>query len=239
VPGVDGTYAPARRVDSNVFSLRALVEQMAVRIRPEELTLRPAFLPAGGFTLREAAPGLYRGRGLEVSFDSAGGVPIMQIGGPVLRYVRVPWWQSAATVVPLAVIATLLASAATLGWLMALVRRTGDRLDEAGERVRLTTRVALLLDLTAVVSAAWLVFWGWPFAALSSPVGASVALLMYAAAWTAVLLTPLVVWYAHRLRARQPGTRWLRGREYLFVVAHLLLTAICLQWRMAGTTLAF
>jgi CubicO group peptidase (beta-lactamase class C family)/predicted esterase len=74
-PGIDGTYAPARRVDSNVFSLRALVEQMAVRISPEALTLRPAFLPAGGLALREAAPGVYRGRGLEVSFDSAGGVP--------------------------------------------------------------------------------------------------------------------------------------------------------------------
>jgi hypothetical protein len=163
----------------------------------------------------------------------------MQIGAPVLRYVRVPWWQSAAIVVPLAAIATLLAFAATVGWLMASIRRSRDRLDEAGRRLRWTARAALLLDLTAVVSAVWLVFWGWPFAALSSPVATSVAVLMYAAAWTAIVLTPFVVWHAHRLRARRPGTRWLRGREYLFVVAHRLLTAICLQWRIAGTTLAF
>jgi len=61
---------------------------------------------------------------------------------------------------------------------------------------------------------------------------------MYAAAWIAVLLTPLVLWHAYRLIAHRPGTTWLRVREYLFVSAHLMLVIVCLQWRIAGTTFA-
>jgi CubicO group peptidase (beta-lactamase class C family) len=82
--GVDGTYVPARRVESNVFGVRALVEQLAVRVRAGELTFGPAFLPIGGFTLREVTPHLYRGNGFEVSFDHAVGDPVMQMGTPVL-----------------------------------------------------------------------------------------------------------------------------------------------------------
>lgn len=237
--GADGTNVPARRVESNVFALRALAEQMAVRIGHGELTLRPAFLPSGGLALREVVPGLYRGDKFEVSFDRAGGVPVMQIGSPVLRYVRVPWWQSAGVLLPLAVFATLLALAAAVGWPIAIVRQARHQMDVTGRRLRWATRVALLLDLTAVVCAVWLVFWGWPLVALSSPGGSDVAMIMYAAAWISVLLSPFVVWHARRLGVHRPGTKWLRAREYLFVFAHLLLVVVCLQWRIAGATLAF
>jgi hypothetical protein len=61
---------------------------------------------------------------------------------------------------------------------------------------------------------------------------------MYAAAWISVLLTPAAIWYACRLWAFRTGARWFRGREYLFVSAHVLLVMLCLQWRIAGTTFA-
>jgi hypothetical protein len=64
-------------------------------------------------------------------------------------------------------------------------------------------------------------------------------MIMYAAAWLSVLLTPFVVWHARRLGVHRPGTKWLRAREYLFVFAHLILVVVCLQWRIANTTFAF
>jgi len=237
--GVDGTYVPARRVESNVFSVRALAEQFAVRVRSKELTFRPAFLPVGGFTLREVTPRLYRGDGFEVSFDHAGGDAIMQVGTPVLRYIRVPWWRSAGIVVPVTVIGVLLALAGVLGWPLAILRQRRNHMDTASCRLRSTIRVALLLDLAAVVGAVWLVFWGWPLVAVSSPFGTTVAIAIYAAAWISVLLTPFVVWHVCRLWARPLGTRWLRAREYLFMFAHVVLVAVLVQWRIVGTTLAF
>jgi CubicO group peptidase (beta-lactamase class C family) len=239
VAAVPGTYAPARRVDSNVFALRSLAEQLTVRVGNGEISLRPGFLPFGGFALREIVRGLYRGEGFEVSFDRAGGVPVLQIGSPVLRFVRVPWWRRASVVVPVTMLATILALAGVVGWPIAIVRQARDQLDAQARRLRWTTRVALLLDLTALTSAVWLVFWGWPLVALSSPVGTRVAMGMYAAAWMAVLLTPAVAWHACRLWARQQGTTSLRVREHLFVSAHLLLVLVCFQWGIAGTTLAF
>ena len=136
-------------------------------------------------------------------------------------------------------ISVLLALAAAAGWPIAIVRQAQHGMDATGRRLRWTTRVALLLDLTAIVCAVWLVFWGWPLVALSSPRGADVAMIMYAAAWISVLLTPFVVWHARRLGVRRPGTKWLRAREYLFVFAHLILVVVCLQWRIANTTFAF
>jgi hypothetical protein len=136
-------------------------------------------------------------------------------------------------------LATILALAGVVGWPIAIVRQARDQLDAPARRLRWTTRVALLLDLTALTSALWLVFWGWPLVALSSPVGTRVAMSMYAAAWMAVLLTPAVAWHACRLWARQQGTTSLRVREHLFVSAHLLLVLVCFQWGIAGTTLAF
>jgi hypothetical protein len=236
--GVDGTYVPARRVESNVFAVRALAERIAVRVRSGELTFRPAFLPFGGFTLREVRARLYRGNGFEVSFDRAGGVPILQIGTPVLRYVRVPWWRTAGIVVPSTVIAVLLALAGVVGWPIAVLRQGRHQMDLTARRLRSTTRAALLFDLAAVVCAVWLVWWGWPLVALSSPVGTTITLGMYAAAWIAVLLTPAAIWHACRLWAHQSGASWFRGREYLFVSAHVVLVILCLQWRIAGTTLA-
>jgi hypothetical protein len=236
--GVDGTYVPARRIESNVFGLRALAEQLAVRVKAGELAFRPAFFPFGGFTLREVRALLYRGNGFEVSFDRAGGVPIMQIGTPVLRYVRVPWWRSAGIVVPSTVIAVLLALAGVVGWALTIIRQRPHQIDLTARRLRLTTRAVLLLDLAAVVCAVWLVFWGWPLVALSSPLGTTITLGMYAAAWLSVLLTPAAIWHSYRLWAHQTGARWFRGREYLFVSAHVLLVMLCLQWRIAGTTLA-
>jgi hypothetical protein len=140
--------------------------------------------------------------------------------------------------VPVTVIAMLLALAGVLGWPIAIVRQRRQHMDVTARRLRSTTRAALLFDLAAVVCAVWLVFWGWPLVALSSPIGTTITLGMYAAAWISVLLTPAVIWYACRLWASQPGARWFRGREYLFVSAHVLLVMLCLQWRIAGTTFA-
>jgi hypothetical protein len=159
----------------------------------------------------------------------------MQIGTPVLRYVRVPWWRSAGVVVPATVIAVLLAFARVVGWPLTIVRRG---MDLTARRLQATVRAALLLDLAAVACAVWLVFWGWPLVALSSLLGTTITLGMYVAAWISVVLTPAAMWYACRLWARQTDARWFRGGEYLFVSAHVLLVMLCLQWGIAGTTLA-
>ena len=136
-----------------------------------------AFLPFGGLALREVVPGLYRGGGFEVSFDRAGGVPVMQIGSPVLRYVRVPWWQSASVLLPLAVFATLLALTAVLGWPIAIALQARHQMDVTGRRLRWTTRAgAAGSDSCRQRGVAGVL--GLAARGLSSPSGKNVAMIM-------------------------------------------------------------
>jgi hypothetical protein len=99
--------------------------------------------------------------------------------------------------------------------------------------------VALLSYLVAISTALWLVVWGWPLAALSSPVVPPIGASIYVAAWTAVVLTLLSVWRVARYVRQGVGSVWTRGRECLLTVVLVILAAFCLNWHVAGTTLSF
>jgi Protein of unknown function (DUF1722) len=82
---------------------------------------------------------------------------------------------------------------------------------------------ALLVDILAISAAFWLVLWGRPLVALSSPIVTPLTLVS-AADWARVMLRPLAVWHAVRLTRRSVGDAWTRAKEDLY-------------WGIAGTTL--
>jgi CubicO group peptidase (beta-lactamase class C family) len=92
---VSGVYQPTRRVESNLFKLYSLLQQVYVRHAPGGKLMfhRPAFVPSG-FLLTETEPGLYRdefsGSGLEVSFDRLQDSTTMQVGGAYNIFIQVP-----------------------------------------------------------------------------------------------------------------------------------------------------
>ena len=122
---VAGTYAPTRRVDSSMFRLRQLAQQVTVEASNGVLSIRPAILPFGR-PLTKVAPGVFTWSGRDVAFAGSGDDAMMQIGAPPNLFRRVPWWENAGLVVP-AVIVSLLASwVAVLAWAIRM-RRGRDR----------------------------------------------------------------------------------------------------------------
>jgi CubicO group peptidase (beta-lactamase class C family) len=234
-----GAYQPVRRVDSNLFTLRALLEQLAVRrVENGRLLLGRAAIPFQGVWLERSDDGVFRGAGLEASLATVGSGTVMQLGAPVLIYVRVPWWASASFAVPALAVGVLIAAVSVLAWPIAAFRRR-RRGSASARPPSALTRLALLLHLGAIAASLWLVFWGWPLAALSSPAVVPLALGIYAAAWAAVVLTPMAVWQVVQ-RVRRGGLgRWARGREICLALVLTGLTAFSLYWRVAGTTLSF
>jgi CubicO group peptidase (beta-lactamase class C family) len=239
MPGGDisGTYQPARRVDSNLFTLRSLFEQLTIGRAARAPTIRPAMLPFGT-PMDETGPNRFRWAGREVSFVQNGSSVAMQVGAPVAQLVQVSWWQSAGIVLPVVLTSLIVAAAAVIVWAVGVLRRGAGVADVPSRRLRAATRSALLLHVVAIGSAFWLVLWGWPLVAISSPVVSPVALGIYAAAWTATALTPVVLWHCTRLVSTSPGLG-PAIRESLLALIVVVLTAFSLLWRVAGTTLAF
>jgi CubicO group peptidase (beta-lactamase class C family) len=235
---VSGVYQFTRRVESNLYRLRSLFDQAAVRADARSLTLRPAMLPFGE-PLNEIEPGLFRWSGVDVSFEGSGPTATMQLGSAVGQFVRVPWWTSAGLVVPTVVGCVVIGTTTLLMWPIRRFRRSRAHLDEPTRRLAALVRLSLLLDILAIGAALWLVLWGRPLVALSSPIVAPLALAIYAAAWAGVMLTPLAAWHAVRLVRRGVGDLWTRGKETGLVLIHAILVTFCLYWRIAGTTLAF
>src|SRR5688572_12915832 len=105
-----GAYQPARREDGQLFTLSALLGQFAVRdLGNGRVVLGRAAVPIGGIALEPQTPGVYRGGGLEASFAQLDSATVMQLGAPVLMYVRVPWWKSARLVMPILLVSLLIA----------------------------------------------------------------------------------------------------------------------------------
>jgi hypothetical protein len=230
---VAGTYAPARRVDSTMFKLRALVEQVAVRREGDRFTIRPAIVPFGE-PLEAVEPGLFRWSGRDVSFAEAGPSAVMQLGSPPAQLRPVQWWASAGVVLPALVVCLLTAGLAVVSWPLSFLRsRSRPSIDARTRRLRSATRLALLLNLGAIVASLWLVMAGWPLVAVSSPLVVPVVLGIYAAAWLAGLIAPLSAWYVVRL-ARGGAGAWVVGREAALAAVVLMLTAFCLYFRIAG-----
>ena len=63
-------------MDSNLFKLRVLLEQVVVR------PIADGKLAVAGITLDEIEPGRFRGPGLEVAFVGAGRSRVMQLAAP-------------------------------------------------------------------------------------------------------------------------------------------------------------
>ncbi len=206
---IAGTYAPTRRVDTSLFRLRLLLQQLSVGSTPDGLTIRPALLPIAQ-PLTTVAPGLYTWADRDVAFTGSGGEALMQVGAPPGLFRRIPWWENAGWVVPAIAIGLLVSVASLLIWPVAIVR--GRYRDPSARRPHITIRVALLLYLTAWTLGLWMVFAWWPEVALSSPAVAPITISMYAAAWTAVILTLVAIWQAITA-AREPRSVWTAGEK--------------------------
>lgn len=245
-----GAYQPARREDSTLFTLSALLGQFALHdIGNGRLSLGRAAVPIGGIALEPHAPGVFRGGGLEVSFAPLSSTTVMQLGAPVLMYVRVPWWRSARLVMPVLLVSLVTAGLTVAVWPLA-ARRSRRR---GFPRPWPAVRLVLLLYLAAIAAAFWLVIWGWPLAALSSPAVMPLRLGISIAAWTAIALTPVAVWQnlreamsggarasaeSRRPDPESPARWWPRAKALMLAVVLVALGAFCIFWRVAATTLS-
>ncbi len=172
---VAGVYQFTRRVESNLFRIRSLVEQVAVRSENGRLTIRLAMLPFGE-SLDEIGSGLFRWTGRDVSFVGSGASARMQVGSSVGQFLRVPWWANAGIVVPIVFICGIVAAGSVLAWPVSFLRRRSVDSDALARRLWTATRLALFLDLIAIGAALWLVFGARPLVAFSSPIIAPLGL---------------------------------------------------------------
>ena len=80
--------------------------------------------------------------------------------------------------------------------------------------------------------------WGSPLVATSSAIVPPLVLGIYAGAWGAILLTPLAIWHAARFARCGVGGLVAKCRECLLAAILVILSAFCVYWRIAGTSLA-
>jgi hypothetical protein len=118
---VAGTYGPTRRVDSSLFRLRQLLQQVSIASTADGFSIRPAFLPIGQ-PLEPVAPGTFAWAGRDVAFIRTRGAPLLQIGAPPNLFRRIPWWENAGIVVPTVAACLLVAGITTLAWPIRIVR---------------------------------------------------------------------------------------------------------------------
>jgi hypothetical protein len=230
---IAGTYGPTRRVDSSLFRLRQLLQQVSIGATEDGFAIRPAFLPIGQ-RLEPVVPGTFAWAGRDVALIQTRSSPLLQIGAPPNLFRRIPWWENAGVMVPTLAACLLTAGIIVLAWPIQMV--CGSRRDPSIKRLRLIVRVALLLYLVAWTLALLMVFAWWPDVALASPFVMPVILVIYAAAWAAVLLTLLAAWHAATVLRRVPLKRL--AFEVVLVVMLVVLTASSLYWRVAGVTSA-
>jgi CubicO group peptidase (beta-lactamase class C family) len=223
---VTGTYQPQRRTESTLFTVASLLEQMSVRAAGDgRLRISAAFIPIGGIEFREERPGLFRGRGLEISFMRTGSSGMeAQIGVPVVRYSRVSWWTSASVVVPAMFICLVITIVVTVRWLWRVVRRRS-----AGF---IPGRLALMANGTAILATLWLVTAGRGLAVIASPPLTVLVSFIYLCAWAGAVLAVIAVRNAIRLRSA-PGF-W---KESAVAAVAVSMTLFCIAWRIAATTL--
>jgi CubicO group peptidase (beta-lactamase class C family) len=223
---VAGTYQPNRRTESSLLKVASLLEQVKVRDGGDgRVRINSAFMPIGGIELREDRPGLFRGRGLEVSFMRSGFSGMeAQIGIPVLRYTRVPWWTSASVVVPAVFICLLFTVVVTARLLWRVARRR-----PAGS---LPGRLALLSNAAAILATLWLVTAGRGLAAIAPPTLPLLVAVIYFCAWAGVVLAAIAV--RHVMRVRGVTGFW---RESAVATVAVFMSLFCVAWQIAGTTL--
>lgn len=228
---ITGTYGPTRRVDSSLFRLRQILQQVSIDATEDGFSIRPAFLPIGQ-ALEPIAPGTFAWAGRDVAFIQTRSTPLLQIGAPPNLFRRIPWWENAGVVAP-ALAACLLAAIVTiLAWPIQIAR--GNRREPSTARLRLIVRVVLVLYLVAWTLALLMVFAWWPDVALASSFVMPLTLTIYATAWAAVVLTLIAVWRAATVVRRMPLTR--TALEVALVVVLVILGVGSIYWRVAGLT---
>jgi hypothetical protein len=221
-----GVYEPTRRTESNLFKLGALLGQLRIDDRGDgRILLNQAFLPFGGITMHETSPGLFTARGLEVSFAASPSGVRAQIGAPVAMYRRVRWWRSAQGIVPVLLACVLLSVAVVVRSAWRVVRRRASGLTPG--------RLSLLLNAAAIAGALWLISAGRLLAVTAAPSLTIVLLAIYIAAWGGAGLAVASLW--HTARSRHTGPAW---REVVVTIVALMMSAFCIGWRIAGTSLA-
>lgn len=236
-------YQPTRRVESNLFRLHGLLQQVYVRPVPGGRLLfsRPAFIP-GGLLLTEAKPGLFRdesGRtGLEISFQRLQDSTLMQIGAAYNVFLAVPWWSSARFVVPTILISIIVAIPAILLWPLTILRFRRKGVEATELRWVSLTRFALLCNILGIGAAFWLVLPGRPLVATASSVVTPVVIVIYVLAWMAVFLTIPALWHAVQFNRHHVKSWRMCCRQFILAMALLALSAFSLYFRIAGTSLA-
>ena len=118
---VAGTYAPTRRVDSSMFRLRQLAQQVTVESTNGVPTIRPAILPFGR-PMTTVAAGVFNWSRRDVAFTGSGNDAVLQIGAPPNLFRRVPWWENAGLVVPAVAVSMLVSCVAVLAWAIRMRR---------------------------------------------------------------------------------------------------------------------
>jgi CubicO group peptidase (beta-lactamase class C family) len=221
---VSGVYEPVRRIYSNLFALDALFGQLRIRKTPEGILINFAFVPIGGRQLDEMSPAEFIGRGMAMSFAASSTGMQAQLGAPVASYRRVRWWSSAQTIVPLVVVslAVTFVSTSRGAWRLLKRRPSGS----------VPGRLSLVLNGCAILGALWLITAGRVVAATASPVLTVVLLAIYAAAWSAACLAAVAAFQCLRRPSR---CRW---QDVVIAILAVLTSAVCIAWRIAGTSLS-
>ena len=234
IEAVAGTYAPTRGVDSSLFRLRQLLQQLAVEWSAETPSIGPAFLPVKQ-PLERTDRGTFRWSGRDVAFVDSGEQTLMQIGAPPGMYRLVPWWERSSVIVPVVAVCLATALMTAVRWLVRRLR--GKPALRSGAVAPVSARIGLLLQATAWVTALWLVFAGWPDVAWSSRWVPPVTLAIYVFAWTGVLLAGFAVWRLASF-ARLVESPWAMVRETVLIAMLVVFSFLTVYWRIAGTTLA-
>ena len=232
---VAGTYAPTRRVDSSLFRLRQLLQQIAVVTTSGTPSIGPAFLPVRQ-PLERGPHDLLRWSGRDVAFRDSDEATVMQIGAPPGMFHLVPWWERSSVIVPVVAMSLATSLVIAVRWSFRLLRRRRSA-RQPGPVPPVTARIALLLQATAWTAALSLVFAGWPHVAWGSGWVTALTLTIYVAAWTGVLLAPLAV-SRFMSFARVVESPWGMVRETVLVAMLIVFSFLSVYWRVAGMTLA-
>ena len=240
---VSGVYQPARRVESDLFKLHSLLQQVYIHHASEgKLIFRmPAFVSRGSL-LTETEPGLFRdqssGGDVEVSFDDSQGSITMQLGAAYNVFIQVPWWASAPVVVPAILICIIVAILAILLWPLTVLRFRRKGIEPTEIRWVSLTRFALVCNILGICAAFWLVLPGQPLVATASSVVAPLIIIIYVLAWMAVFLTIPALWHAVQFTRHHIKSRLMCCRQIILAMALLALSAFSLYFKIAGVSLA-
>jgi CubicO group peptidase (beta-lactamase class C family) len=244
-----GVFQDTRRSEASLFKVDALLRQIRISVTPQG---RIGVALAGAFWMppvvgREIAPSVYllpRGaflpQGIRIALETTRSGRELALAAGVLAFERIPWYESAALVVPLISISALVLGLTLVLWPFAsIVRRLRHR--PLGRTPADTVYFVLLrafLGVDVLVLAALIAFLRIGPDHLTDASDPRLAAL-YALAWLAVVGAPFAVWVAIRFWRERAGGLWLRIHQSGLAAAALAMAWFFVHWHVAGTTLKF